>query len=105
MIPEKAVTIKVRKKIRAEAGIMDNASSLDFKKYLLRSTRKTTPMANSREEKMMLAVQIIERIPTHPSTPARWEMAFTSLKINPLAWGKRRSKKEVATRQASSEDP
>src|SRR4030042_3503482 len=96
MIPEKAVTKKVRKKINAEAGIMDNANSLDFKKFLLRSTLKTSPMANSKEEKMMLAVQIMERTPTHPSTPARWEMAFTSLKINPLAWGKRRSKKDVA---------
>jgi len=37
---------------------------------------------------MTLAVQIMVRTPTHPRTPALWEMAFTSLKIKALAWGK-----------------
>jgi len=42
-------------------------------------------MANSKEEKMTLAVQIILRMPTHPRTPARWEMAWTSLRMRALA--------------------
>ena len=75
---------------------MDRARSLDFKRFLLFSTRKTTPMAYSREEKMTLAVQIIERIPTHPNTSARSEMAFTSLKMLALAWGNSRSKNDRA---------
>ena len=63
-----AVTIKERKKTAPEAGIMAMAMSLDFTKLLLRSTRKTTPMAYSSEEKMTLAVQSMEKRPTHPRT-------------------------------------
>ena len=64
---------------------MDKASNLDFKKLLRDSTRKITPMVNSREEKITLAVQIMDRKPTHPKTPARWEIARTSLKMKALA--------------------
>ena len=54
---------------------------------------------------MTLAVQIMERKPTHPSTSARCEMARTSRKIKALACGNRRSKKTTAMRWPSSEEP
>jgi hypothetical protein len=85
MTPEKAVTNMERMKRAPAAGNRPRARSFDFNRFLLFSTRKTTPMAYSREEKMTLAVQTMERIPTHPNTPARWEIAPTSLKMPALA--------------------